>query len=235
MKKVSVIIPAAGIGKRMGKSVSKQFLMLKGIPLFIHTIKIFELHPKVDKIVVVVPDFMVSHVKELMVEFEIHKVSDVLAGGEHRQDSVINGFQALNPEPDDIVIIHDAVRPFVSISEISRCIEAAEQCGAAAVAIQPKDTIKTSVENEYFESTLDRGHLWSVQTPQIFRSDILGEAFRHAKSAGFYGTDDAQLVEKTGIKVKIIPGSYDNIKITTPEDLELAKLIIKRRMNMKEN
>jgi 2-C-methyl-D-erythritol 4-phosphate cytidylyltransferase len=229
MKELSVIIPAAGAGKRMGGNVNKQFMMLGGVPIIIHTLRAFQECERVRQIVVVTTRDAIDRVKKDVQQLHYLKVGDVVCGGEHRQDSVYNGLQALSNFPTDIVMIHDAVRPLVHQSEIRAVADAAEEYGAAVIGVQPKDTIKASSDGVFYSMTLDRASLWAVQTPQAFRWQIFHEASKKAREESFYGTDDAQLVERFGIRVKIVPGSSDNIKVTTPDDLELAEHLILRR------
>ncbi len=229
MTPVSVIIPAAGKGKRLGGSVSKQFLLLGGIPLFLYAVRTFHAHARIERIIVVVPGSMIDEVGDILRGDGITTKVSVVAGGAQRQDSVWNGLCALNPAPDDLVMIHDAARPFVTGEEISACLTAAETSGAAVLAVHPKDTVKISPDNEFIGETLNRDHLWAVQTPQTFRASLLKKGFEFAQKKGFYGTDDSQLAEMAGIRVKIVEGSYDNIKITTSGDVDLAGEILSRR------
>ncbi len=229
MSDLSVIIPAAGVGKRMGGDVSKQFMLLAGIPILVHTIRVFEECERVGHIIVVTTQSSIDRVKEYVHTWNCLKVRNVISGGAHRQDSVYLGLQALSQSATDIVMIHDAVRPFIRQEEICTVADAAVKYGAAVVGLQPNDTIKTSLDGAFYNLTLDRATLWAVQTPQAFQWNIFYEASVKARNDSFYGTDDSQLVERLGMKVKIIPGSSDNIKITTAGDLELAERIFLRR------
>jgi 2-C-methyl-D-erythritol 4-phosphate cytidylyltransferase len=224
-KKVSVVIPAAGAGKRMGAPLAKQFLALQGTPILLRTLERFDSAPEVDEIVVAAAAEEVGAVLELVRSHALKKVRAVVPGGKERQDSVWN---ALEATACDIVLVHDAVRPFVSHHLISSVATAALRTGAAVAAVAPKETIKISDGSGTVLSTPDRTHLWIAQTPQGFAYDLLVEAYRQAQKEGFYGTDDASLVERLGIKVVLVEGSYDNIKITTPEDVELAERILAR-------
>jgi 2-C-methyl-D-erythritol 4-phosphate cytidylyltransferase len=152
----------------------------------------------------------------------------VTVGGEKRQDSVYNALRRLSINPSDIVMVHDGVRPFIESKRVSHLIRACKDHEAAVLAVQPKDTIRRSRGGEFFDQTLDRNALWLVQTPQAFRGSLLMKAFKKAKVDKFYGTDEAVLVERIGVKAKIVEGSYDNIKITTQEDIELGQLILDR-------
>ena len=163
---------------------------------------------------------------ELVEKFRISKVSKIVVGGNSRQQSVWNGLKNMPPETT-LVAIHDGVRPFVTSEEISRVITAAEEEGAAILAVPVKDTVKI-VRSGKIESTPDRERIWLAQTPQVFRKEIIINAYRLAMEKKFSGTEDASLVEKLGVSVSIVKGSYSNIKITTPEDLDFAEIILQK-------
>ena len=224
-KKVSVIIPSAGIGKRMGEmpgGIGKQFLILQGRPLLCHTIEKFERSKYVDDVVVVCAADMIPFVKKEIVEsYGFSKVKSVVAGGKERQDSVYAGFKSLIAA--DTVLVHDAVRPFVKTEMIDQLIETCEKEDASILAVRLKDTVKLQDSEGFVKETLDRSVLWNVQTPQVFDYKILKHAFEKAFADGFYGTDESMLVERIGGKVKIVEGDYINIKITTPDDLIWAE------------
>jgi 2-C-methyl-D-erythritol 4-phosphate cytidylyltransferase len=226
--KVLVIVPAAGEGKRLGGSVKKQFLVLRDKPIIAHTLQRFEHCSEVDEIAVAVPEQQISEMESIVSRYRLHKVSMVTVGGERRQDSVFNALRRLTINPSDIVLVHDGVRPFIESKRVSHLIRACKDHEAAVLAVQPKDTIRRSRGGEFFDQTLDRNALWLVQTPQAFRGSLLMKAFKKAKEDKFYGTDEAALVERIGVKAKIVEGSYDNIKITTQEDIELGQLILER-------
>jgi len=226
--KVFAIIPAAGAGMRLGGSVKKQFLPLQGKPVIIHTLRQFEFCPEVDEVCVAVPESAIVEMEALVSQYRLHKVSKVLVGGEKRQDSVSRVLSRLPLKDSDIVLVHDGVRPFVQPKKISQLIKACKAHEAAVLAVQPKDTIRRSNGGGFFDQTLDRSALWLIQTPQAFKASLLRRAFEKAKKDKFYSTDEAALVERLGVKVKIVEGSYDNIKITTQEDLELGSLILER-------
>ena len=221
--KVSAIIPAAGLGVRMGSNVPKQFLLLDGKPILHHALSVLNQCSIVDEIVLVVSEKEITKARQ---EFQgSHpKVTKVIAGGKERQDSVGNGLQSLDSETD-IVVIHDGVRPFVSPDLIRETIEAARDFGSAITAIPVSDTIKKVNEEGQVERTVDRGGLWRVQTPQAFQVSLLKEAFEKARADNFYGTDESSLIEHLGKEVKVIPGSEFNIKITRSEDLVLGETI----------
>jgi len=226
--KVFAIIPAAGSGSRLGGKVKKQFLPLKGKPIIVHTLQRFEHCSDVDEIIVAVPESDIVEIEALLTRYRIHKVSKAIVGGQKRQDSVRNALQRITPRDSDIILVHDAVRPFVDSKKISQVVKAAKEFKAAVLAVQPKDTIRRSAGGGYFDQTLDRTALWLVQTPQAFKAHLLLKAYEKAYEDRFYSTDEAALVERMGIKARIVEGSYDNIKITTPEDLELGVLILDR-------
>lgn len=221
---VGVVIPAAGEGKRMGGAQAKQFIEIDNKPLLVHTVERFQHAPEVDCIILVASNDTLSIVKNLVVKYRLSKVVDVVCGGKERQDSVWNGLQRLQESKSDLVLVHDAVRPFVGKRMIADVCEAASRYGAAVPGIEPKDTIKNTNAEGKVLSTLNRNDLRVIQTPQAFQFSVLYRAFEKAIADNFSATDDARLVERIGGHVQVIPGSYDNIKITTPEDLEFAKL-----------
>lgn len=226
--KVFAIIPAAGSGKRLGGSVKKQFLLLREKPIIVHTLQRFEHCPDIDEIAVAVPEQSIAEMESLISHYRLHKVSMVTVGGEKRQDSVYNVLRRFAFKPTDIVLVHDGVRPFIEAKRITHLIRQCKETGAAVLAVQPKDTIRRSRGGEYFDQILDRNALWLVQTPQAFLASILMKAFKQAKQDRFYGTDESGLVERVGVKIRIVEGSYDNIKITTEEDIDLGRLILER-------
>ena len=220
---VRAIIPAAGQGKRMNSQTPKQFLELEGHPILHHTLKAFENSDLIESIILVVPPKDVAIMKfEWQERFPI--ISDVVAGGKERQDSVYNGLCVLEKDTD-IVIIHDGVRPFVSRSMIAEVIESAKEHGAAIAALPLNDTLKRGDSENLVKDTIQRDALWRVQTPQAFCYSLLSEGMDQARVDNFYGTDEGVLVERLGKPVKLTVGSEHNIKITRPEDLPLAKLI----------
>jgi 2-C-methyl-D-erythritol 4-phosphate cytidylyltransferase len=177
---------------------------------------------------VAVPEPSIAEMETLLSHYRLHKVSKITVGGEKRQDSVYNVLKRLPLRPPDIVLVHDGVRPFVESKRISHLVRACKEYDAAVLAVQPKDTIRRSAGGEFFDQTLDRNALWLVQTPQAFKAALLLKAFEKAKKEKFYSTDEAGLLEHMGVKARIVEGSYDNIKITTQEDLELGRLILER-------
>ena len=221
--KVSAIIPAAGMGIRMGSQIPKQFLSLAGKPILHQTLSVLDQCSIVDEIILVVSG---NEIEKAQQQFQdsLAKITKIIEGGRERQDSVYNGLQSLDPEAD-IVVIHDGVRPFVSADIIRETVEAAHKFGAAITAIPVSDTIKKVNEGGLVERTIDRNGLWRVQTPQAFQVSLLKEAFAKAQADNFYGTDESALIEYLGREVKVIPGSEFNIKITRSEDLVLGETI----------
>ncbi|AEE92297.1 2-C-methyl-D-erythritol 4-phosphate cytidylyltransferase [Tepidanaerobacter acetatoxydans] len=222
---VSAVIAAGGHGKRMNSSVSKQFLTIKGHPILYYTLNKFEKMDVISSIVLVTGvDDMDYTRNEIIRKYGFKKVK-LVEGGKERQDSVYNGLRELSPQTD-IVVIHDGVRPFVPIKLIEKSITAAIKYKAVGVAVPVKDTIKIVGDGNTIKSTPDRKTLWSIQTPQTFKYDLILAAYEKAISEGFYGTDDTVLVERMGLSVKIIEGAYENIKITTPEDIIFAEAFV---------
>lgn len=226
--KVFAVVPAAGAGTRMGSEVKKQFCLLKGKPVIVHTLQKLEHCADVDEVAVAVPESSIAEMEKLVRQYRLHKVSKIIAGGPKRQDSVYNVIKRLHLKDSDILLVHDGVRPFIETKRIALLLNVCKEFGAAVLAVQPKDTIRRSTDGIFFDQTLDRNALWLIQTPQAFKAKILLKAFTKAKKDRFYSTDEAALVEKINIKVRIVEGNYDNIKITTPEDLELGILIYER-------
>lgn len=224
---VHAIIVAAGKGNRLSGSVRKQYIALDGIPILRHTLNIFDRCAMVNQIIVVVPeaDLDFCH-KEILTPAKPQKDINLIAGGAQRQDSVYNALKTIDPD-QGIVIVHDGVRPFVKQEQLVACIEGAAELGACILGIPTFDTVKKVNPEQEIIQTLQRDTLWLAQTPQVFEANLIKKAHEKAKQEGFMGTDDAALVERLGAAVKIIPGSRNNIKITHPEDLNLARAIMK--------
>lgn len=225
------LIPAAGMGKRMGASINKQYLQLNGLPIVARTLSVFEMSPLIDAIYLVIPQDEIPYCREHVVEAcGFRKIVAIVAGGNERQNSVMNGLNAMRPDcnEDDIVLIHDGVRPLVTEELLAQSIDTARQHDGALIAVPVKDTIKT-VQDSIVITTPDRETLWQAQTPQTFRFGIIYHAHHRAETDGFTGTDDSSLVERLGGKVWIVRGDYRNIKITTPEDLILAEAFLLSR------
>jgi 2-C-methyl-D-erythritol 4-phosphate cytidylyltransferase len=225
--KADAIIVSAGKGHRFMEGKKKQFHFLEGKPDLAHTLDKFETCPLIRSIILVVGQEDMDYcLKEVVEKFEFKKVSQIVPGGKRRQESVKNGIDAL-PKDVKVVAIHDGVRPFVTKAMIEDSIQSAVRFGAVVLAMPVKETIKMSNPDGTVLKTLDRESLWQIQTPQTFQVNIIKEAYYQATKDGFAGTDDASLVERLGVAVHILPGSYTNIKITTPEDLLLANLFLK--------
>lgn len=213
------------MGKRMGASINKQYLHLGGMPIVAHTISVFEQSPQIDAIFLVIPVDEIPYCREYILEkYDFKKVAAIIPGGKERQDSVMNGLNAMRTyaADDDIVLIHDGVRPLITEDLLRTSIATARLHDGALVAVPVKDTVKT-VADGIVTGTPRRETLWQAQTPQSFRYKTILNAHIAAGADGFYGTDDSSLVERNGGKVHIVPGDYRNIKITTPDDLILAE------------
>ncbi|KGG80109.1 2-C-methyl-D-erythritol 4-phosphate cytidylyltransferase [Caloranaerobacter azorensis H53214] len=225
-KYISVIVPAAGMGKRMNSKINKQFIKIKDIPVLARTLMEFNKCDYIDEIIVVTRyDEIDFCQKEIIEKYKLDKVKKVIQGGKERQDSVYNGLKEVNKK-SDIVLIHDGARPFVKRNIIEENIKFALEYGACVTGVPVKDTIKKVDLNGEIISTPNRKELWAIQTPQTFRYDLILKAYEKAKLDNFLGTDDSMLVERMGYKVKIVMGDYSNIKITTPEDLIIAETLV---------
>lgn len=224
--KTSVIIPAGGIGKRFGSTIPKQFVDLAGVPILIHCIKLFDKIDEIENIVIAVHSEWYSFTKEIVSKHDCVKVKEVVIGGIERQDSVYNALHSKHVDDSEIVLVHDAVRPFASENLIRTVIETADESGAAVPAIKPYDTIKEISNKGVVVKTIDRSKLRTIQTPQGFWTDILKNAYEKAQTSNFIGTDSSSLLEFIGFKVTVIDGEDSNIKITTPFDLKVGELII---------
>lgn len=225
MSKTAAIIVAAGKGSRMKTAESKQYLEIGGKPILVHSLERFESMNEIDEIVLVTGEQDVERCRGYIKAYGLTKVSAVVAGGSERQYSVHRGLQALSSETE-WVLVHDAVRPFVRPEQIRACRREAMLKNAAVLAVPVKDTIKVVQGDGAIQSTPDRRSLWAIQTPQAFRLSLLLEAYKQAEADGFLGTDDSMLVEKYGTTVYVVEGDYTNVKITTPEDLQLAEWIL---------
>jgi 2-C-methyl-D-erythritol 4-phosphate cytidylyltransferase len=241
--KVFVIIPAAGLGTRMASAPgargkkgapSKQFAAIGGTPILIHTLRTFASAPQVSEICVALRKGEIASFRaglEQEGKDILKKKVQLVEGGEHRQESVANALTAISAAGGDIVLVHDAVRPFVTVEIIEEVIGAAEKYGAAIAGTPAVDTVKQverTSEGALIKTTIPRERVVMAQTPQGFRYEVLKKAFDEATADGFTGTDEASLVERSGGKVAVVMGSPRNIKITTPADLELAEFFLKR-------
>jgi len=240
--KVFVIVPAAGLGTRMDspsstkarkKAPSKQFKELGGVPILLHTLRKFVAAPEVYEIIVALrKDEIAGFRTQLEKQYPeiLNKRLQLVEGGEHRQDSVASALAAVAADADDIVLIHDGVRPFVTPEIIAEVIAAVQKHGAAIAGMPAVDTVKQvdrTAEGALIKATIPRASIVMAQTPQGFRYDILKKAFEDAAADGFVGTDEASLIERSGHPVAVVMGSPRNLKITTPGDLELAEFYLK--------
>ncbi|GFO53312.1 2-C-methyl-D-erythritol 4-phosphate cytidylyltransferase [Geomonas sp. Red276] len=228
MSKIYALVPAAGMGKRMGAGTNKQYLLLDGIPILAHTLRVFQDAPFIDGIYVVSPQAEIPFCRaEVIDRFGFSKVRAIVPGGAERQHSVANGLKAMKGVTDeDLVLIHDGVRPFVPLQVLEAAAAAARETGSAVVAVPSKDTIKVA-RGGLVTATPPREELWLAQTPQAFRYGLIRRAHSQAESEGFLGTDDSSLMEHLGLPVRVVMGDYRNIKITTPEDMVLAEAFLK--------
>jgi 2-C-methyl-D-erythritol 4-phosphate cytidylyltransferase len=226
MMKISVIIAAAGVGKRMGGQ--KQFIELSGVPIAIRSCMVFGALDLVEEIILVTHPDNIGAAQKLVKEYKLEKVKKVIGGGEERQDSVYKGLQEVSKDCE-YVMVHDGARPLVSGEIVANVVAELKSSEAVVVGVPVPDTIKEIKQDSVISKTLDRKYIWSAQTPQAFKFSLITKAYEKAKADGLKATDDSFLVERFGKKVKMIAGSYDNIKITTPNDLVIAESIIRRR------
>jgi 2-C-methyl-D-erythritol 4-phosphate cytidylyltransferase len=210
----------------MGTAESKQYLLLQDKPIIVHTLEVFQKHELITEIVLVTGEEDVERCRQWVHAYKLDKVTAVIPGGSERQHSVRRGLGELKTS---WVMVHDGVRPFVQGSEIEACYERARSVGASVLAVPVKDTIKQVDSEGKVLSTPDRRSLWAIQTPQTFRLSELLAAYDEAAKDGFLGTDDSSLAERSGITVSVVEGSYRNIKITTPEDLDFAEFTVRSR------
>ncbi|NGZ94806.1 MAG: 2-C-methyl-D-erythritol 4-phosphate cytidylyltransferase [Nitrospira sp. WS110] len=223
------LVPAAGRGLRMGGSVPKQFLSLGHQPLILHSLRVLQASPVIQEIILAVPQGDMDYcLKEIVAKHHFTKVTKVVPGGAERQDSVRHALEAVQDEVD-VVLIHDAVRPFLTERMVEEVVSMARAKGAAIIALPMKDTVKQVGTDHVIERTVDRTGLWLAQTPQAFRRDWLLSAHRKAHGEGVRATDDAYLMEWCGYSVSVVEGSGENIKVTRPEDLVIGEAILASR------
>jgi 2-C-methyl-D-erythritol 4-phosphate cytidylyltransferase len=210
----------------MGAGTNKQYLELAGRPVLARTLEVFEQHPLIDSIIIIVsPQELTFCKEEIVARGQFRKVAAVIAGGAERQDSVYHGLQACPARDDDLILIHDGARPLINAQIIDRVVASVRQHGACLAAVPVKDTVK-SVRDGCVVETPERETLWLAQTPQAFRYRLIRSAHDRAFASGIRGTDDAQLVELSGGSVRVVSGDYRNLKITTPDDLLLAERLL---------
>ena len=231
---VIALVAAAGRGLRMGGAIPKQFLALGGEPLILQSLLALQAARVVDQIILAVPSADIDYCqREIVAKHRFTKVTKVVAGGAERQDSVRHALADV-PPGTEIVLVHDAVRPFLTQEMIDAVVAAAKKHGAAIVALPMRDTVKQVGPDGMIERTVDRTPLWLAQTPQAFRRDWIQEAHRKAQAEGVRATDDAFLVEWLGHAVAVVEGSGENIKVTRPEDLVIGEAILASRMKVGE-
>jgi 2-C-methyl-D-erythritol 4-phosphate cytidylyltransferase len=221
------VIPAGGTGERVGGRTRKQFRSIGGRPVLAHTLAVFQTSPRIEGVILVVPVDSLAVARHLVSRFAFDKVRSVVAGGETRQASVGQGLRAFPPD-SRYVMVHDGVRPFLTEELVETVLEAAVKDGAAVAGLPVRETIKRA-SGGWIQGTVDREGLWSIQTPQAFRADLLRTAHERARREGFVGTDDAVLVERLGHPVRLVPGLPENLKLTSPADFTLAAAILRAR------
>ena len=221
MVEVCALVPAGGSGTRLGHRVPKQFLRVSGVSILVATVRRLRRLPALSAVVVAAPEAYIVRTRRLLGAGGRRAPITVVPGGPTRQESVWRALQAA-PATADIVVVHDAVRPFITRALLQAVVTAAAEAGAAICALPVTETVKR-VRDGFVEDTVDRDGLWSVQTPQAFRAALLREAHDKARRDGIVGTDDSMLVERLGHRVRVVPGVAGNVKITTPHDLRRAR------------
>ena len=224
----SAIIVAGGHSSRMGGYVTKQMMLVCGVPVVVHTLLAFERSERISEIVIAAKEDEIPLYRDFAVKYGITKLTNVVAGGDTRQESVLCGFNATSPKTK-FVAIHDAARCLITTSEIEKVLDAAIKYGAATAAVKTVDTVKIADAKGFIERTEDRNYVWNAQTPQIFGRNLYCAAAETAKDADFKATDDNSLVERIGYKVKLVECSKENFKITRPEDIKTAERIMSER------
>lgn len=230
---VYVIVPAAGIGSRFVPGSNKPFHTIGGRPMLYWVLRAFDQHPLVSEVIPAVKQQDMRAVLAMAKSYGLNKVTRAAIGGKERQDSVHNALKLIKSERKAIVMVHDAARPFISAEIINRVIDGLAGNDGCIAAVPAKDTIKQTNKAGIVARTPDRSTLWQVQTPQAFALSTLKRAYKEAMGEKFYSTDDSALVERMGAKVKVVMGSYDNIKLTTPEDITIAEEIMLRQRRSK--
>jgi len=225
--KIEAIVAAAGRGKRLNisfyKTESKPFIKIKKRPILYYTLKCFENNPLIEKIILVIRREDLKKAKNLVYKEDLKKIKKIITGGKTRRLSVERGLNLIDKDTE-LILIHDGVRPFINQHFIDKLISQAKRFGAAVLGVPLKSTIKEIKKNLFVKETLNRERIWEIQTPQVFKKDLILKAYKNFRGNSL---DDAQLVERLGARVKLIRGSYFNIKITTPEDLIFAEAILK--------
>jgi 2-C-methyl-D-erythritol 4-phosphate cytidylyltransferase len=230
---VFAILPAAGLGTRMAGPQPKQFLSLDGVPILIHSLRAFAAVGRVTGIYVAVRKTEMERVQAQIAEYRFTDRVHVVEGGDSRQESVVHALDAIEADPDDVVLVHDAVRPLIDTATIDRTIDAVVEHGAAVVGLPAVDTIKQverTAHGAIITATIPRESIVQAQTPQGFRYGLLQKAMADATADGFVGTDEASVIERAGLPVAVVLGSQVNLKITQPGDLELAEFYLHQRV-----
>ncbi len=231
--RIIAIVPAAGVGKRFDSSGKKTFVDLDGAPLLVHTLKRLQREELIQEIVPVLRQENIGIGFDLAEKYSISKIKRIAPGGNERQDSIYNALKMVcedRANDNTIVLIHDGARPIIPEGTIERLVEQLNHFEGAAPGIKPKDTLKEVSEDKIITATIDRDKIRAIQTPQAFSLTMIKKAYDAAYKEGHYATDDAALIEKAGGRVKIIKGSPYNIKITTPEDLDMIRHILQKEL-----
>lgn len=224
------LVPAGGRGQRMGSSIPKQFLELGGLPILVHSLRVLQASSRITDIIVAVPESDRDYCQtEIIERYQFSKVVQVVPGGEQRQDSVRHALNAAGRE-HSLILVHDAVRPFLTAEMIEAVLDRAAEVGAALIALPMRDTVKRVGPAHQVKETVDREGLWLAQTPQAFRATLLHQVHEKAQLEGVQVTDDAQLMEYFGYPVSVVEGSGENIKMTRPEDLIIGEAILSDRL-----
>ncbi|QQR92169.1 MAG: 2-C-methyl-D-erythritol 4-phosphate cytidylyltransferase [Candidatus Iainarchaeum archaeon] len=229
---VHAILGAGGSGTRMRNPINKSFMLLRGKPILAYSLQLFQEMPEIHDVTIVINKDWQPQLMEVINRYRITKVKEIVEGGKERQDSMRNAVEAIArhaPANDDLMLIHNAANPLVTKEIIRECIRAAQLHRAAVAGYRVKDTIKRVHDDGKIIETLNRNELWGMQTPQCVEFELYYQAHQKAKKEGFMGTDDVQLVERLGVKAQVVDCGYDNIKITTPEDIMHAERILERR------
>ncbi|MBQ7900558.1 MAG: 2-C-methyl-D-erythritol 4-phosphate cytidylyltransferase [Clostridia bacterium] len=225
----AAVIVAAGSGSRMGAQIPKQFLNVMNKPVLAYTIEKFQGNKYIDEIVIVTKEEYISFCKNLVMSCGFSKVSAVVTGGDTRQQSVMRGISQLSDDTDS-VFIHDGARPMITDEVITKCAHAIKENNACAVGVPMKDTIKYSDNGSFIDKTVDRSHLWQIQTPQCFKKELIVRCHRMAAEEGFEATDDCMLLEHYGERVALVEGDYENIKITSPQDIYVMEGLLSDKL-----
>lgn len=230
--KITAVIVAGGKGTRMGANKNKVFLELAGKEVIFHTMYAFERNDRIDEIVMVTGKNDITQCEDIIKRYGFYKIKAVIEGGKTRQKSVLNGLKVAD---GDIVLIHDGARALVNDEEIDNVIDDCIEFGAAAAGVPCKDTLKSIDDDGFIQSTVDREKTYMIQTPQAFKRETILKMHQIAESDNFTATDDCMIAERYGLKIKISEGSYDNIKLTTPEDMIIGERILRKRVKINED